>query len=46
MYMTPIAFEAHDRSHSFYQKQRLHHLSILLKETSSYVEGIELTLSW
>src|SRR5210317_2286056 len=34
MYMNQIALEAHDRSHSFYQKQRLHHLSILLKEKS------------
>jgi len=47
MYMNQIGFEAHDRSHSFYQKQRRHYLSIFLKGTSSYVKGkIELTLSW
>ena len=28
--MNQIAFEAHDRSHSFYRKQRMHHLSIFL----------------
>jgi hypothetical protein len=45
--MNQIAFEAPDRSHSFYQKQRRHHLSIFLKGRSPYVKGkIELTLSW
>jgi len=45
--MNQIAFEAHDRLHSFYQKQRMHHLSIFLKGTFSYVKGeIELTMFW
>jgi len=37
--MNQIAFEAPDSSHSFYQKQRRHHLSIFLKGTFSYVKG-------
>jgi hypothetical protein len=45
--MNQIAFEAQDRSLSFYQMQRLHHLSIFLKGAFSYVKGkIELTLPW
>jgi hypothetical protein len=45
--MNQIALEAHDSSHSYYQKQRRHHLSIFFKGTASYIKGkIGLTLSW
>jgi len=47
MYMNHLEFEADNRSHSFYQNQRLHQLSIFLYGTSSYVKGkIGPTLSW
>jgi hypothetical protein len=34
IYMNQMAFETHDRSHSFDQKQRRHHLSVFLKGTN------------